>query len=354
MERNAAPEAHAAAYMSEFLRKYWFICLLSVCLLGVLIFYIVDLNKDNVKAMKADGSDVVASLEIDGETKTVTSEQLYDDYQNFNSTLLYNMYRNAVISQSVEADADMKSQAKTLAKSFKTTMDSDSTNKSRYSIISELASYGFKGEESLEDYSMLTLKARKLDQEYIDAHFDEVKDEVKSSPRTISIITMNVPNADILTDEAQQKKDSIDKALEEGQDFGETATAFSEDTTASKAGFYGYIDSNTTDLDSAVVTAATALNPGEVSDWISVQPQGSAGYVMYRVKVEETDLRTLIDSDDTEVSTAAISAVITAKPSLEVDAVVEAAKKLDITFDDENVKKVIEDYIQEQTGGSEE
>lgn len=336
--------------MSEFLRKYWFICLICIGLIGVLVFYLVDINKDNVSGKKVDGADVVASLSAGD----VTSDDLFDDYQNFNQSLLYNMYQIAVVDQSVEADSDMKDQAKTMAKNIQSNMDADTTGSTKYNIISQLASYGFNGEDDLYDYCMYTLKMKQLDWDYVSDNFDEYKDTLTTSPRTISIITMEVPNAEILTDEAQEKKDNIDAALENGDSFASVATAFSEDTdTAGNEGFYGYIDSSTTDLDSAVIEAAIALDKGETSDWITVEDSTTGNYILYKVHVDETDVRTMLDSDDSAVSEGILSALVTANPSTEVKAVKRAAESLNITFDNEDVQEKIESYINEQIGEDE-
>lgn len=339
-------ERSAATNMSEFLRKYWFICLLSIVLIGVLIYYVMDLNKDNVSGKRADGTDAVASLNIGD----VTSDNIFDRYQNFNQSLLYNMYRNAVVDQSVEADSEMKETAKNMAKTIKANMKADSTGKTEVGILSELASYGFNGIDSLEDYCLMTLKQRQLNWDYVNEHFDEYKDSVTTSPRTISVITMEVPNAEILTEEGEAKKKSIDDALANGDSFASVATSFSEDATAADGGFYGYIDSSTTALDSAVIEAAAALNKGETSDWITTQKSGSSSYVLYRVHVDETDLKEIFNSDNDSVSGALLSAMITANPGLETVVVKNAADKMEITFDNEEVKNQIDAYIKSQIG----
>lgn len=335
--------------MSEFLRKYWFICLLTIGLFGILIYYVVDLNKDNVSGKRADGTDVVASLNIGD----VTSETIFDRYQNFNQSLLYNMYRNAVVDQSVEADSTMKDAAKTMSKNIKANMEADTTNATRFGILSELASYGYNGEDSLYDYCLMSLKMRQLDWNYINDHFDEYKETLSTTPRTISVITMEVPNKDILTAEGEEKKNNIDQALANGDEFSSVATSFSEDQTASNGGFYGYVDSNSTGLDSAVVEAAMALNKGETSDWITVQKSGSSAYIMYRIHVEETDLPALFNSDNEDVKNAVVSAILTANSGLEVKVVKNAADSMDITFENEEVKNQIESYIKTQTGENE-
>lgn len=338
--------------MSEFFRKYWFVCVIAVALIVGLGYYIVDLNKDNVSAKKADGVDVVASTSLGD----VTSDEIFDGYQSFNQSLLYNMYQRAVIDQAVEATDEMKDQAKTMTRNLKSNMDADDTGKTRYSIISELASYGFEGEESLNDYFLFALKARALDKQYILDHYDEYANTLTTSPRTISIITLeNIPNADILTDETQEKKDAIDAALENGDDFGEVAKEYSENTdTADDNGYYGYIDSSSSDLDADVITAAVGLEAGETSEWITVQDSSTGYYTMYLVRVEETDPKAILEGDDSDASDSIVSAFVSANSTLEGKAVAKAAEGLDIEFYNDDVKEKIEAAIASATGADSE
>lgn len=333
--------------MSDFLRKYWFICLIAIALICGLCYYIVDLNKDNVSKKTADGVDVVASTSLGD----VTSNEIFDSYQNFNSTLLYNMFQTSVVSQTVEADSQMKEQAKTMAKTIKTNMDSDPDGKTRFSVLSQLASYGFNGVDSLEDYCLFSLKAQKLDQQYIEDHFDELKDTLTTSPRTVSLIKIAVSSEDTLTDEQQAKKDSIDKALENGDSFADTATAFSEDLdTADKGGFFGYIDSGSSDLDSSIITAAAELKKGETSDWITVTDSTTGTTNLYKIHIDETDVNAILNSDNDEVVEKIVTAFVQADSSIEGKAVLKASKDLSITFDNEEVEKKIEKSLSDICG----
>lgn len=337
--------------MTDFLRKYWFVCLIAIAFIAGLGYYIADLNKDNISGKQVDGKDVVASTSLGD----VTSDEIFDNYQNFNQSLLYNMYKRAVVDQSVEATKEMETQAKTMARNIKANMEADATGKTGTSVISELASYGFEGEDSLEDYALFALKTRALDEQYILDHFDQYKDLLTSSPRTISVITMEVPNAEILTEEGQAKKDSIDKALENGDDFGKTATAFSEDTnTANKEGYFGYIDSNSTNIDSEVVNAAIILKKGETSDWITTQDKNSGMYVLYRVYVNETDPKAILESETAEDVSGIVAAYTNADNTIEALAVENKAKGLDVKFDNDAVKEKIDNAIAEATKSKDE
>lgn len=330
--------------MSEFLRKYWFVTLIAIAFIGVLVYFVIDLNKDNVNSRKVDGQDVVASLNFGD----ITSTDLYDELSSNSSNVLYNMYRNAVVDQSVEADSEMKANAKQIAKNIENNMKSDSTGKTRQSILQTLASYGFTGDDAPYNYAMTAEKIRKLDADYLKEHFDEVSMFVPESGRTISIITMQVPNADVLSDASQEKKDNIQKALDEGKDFAEVAKEYSDSDNTKDGGFYGYIDENTTDLDSNVLSAAKSLSKGGVSDWITVQPDGMEMVTLYKVYVNETDPKAMMDSGDEDVIEAIVTSLTGSVNGLEAAAVEDAASKLDITYEDDSVKEKMEKSIKEQ------
>lgn len=349
-EQAAAKREISSCIMSEFLRKYWFVCLVAVLMIGGLIYYIADLNKDNVSSKTADGKDVVATTTLGD----VDSSTIFDKYQTFNQSLLYNMYRNAVVDQSMEATSAMKSEAKSMRKTIETNMDADTTGKTRLSIISELAGYGFEGEESLEDYCLMSIKQRELNREYVKDHLDELKDSITTSPRAVSIIKVDTPNAEILSEEVQTKKDNIDKALENGDDFASVATSFSDDTTAANGGVFGYIDSSTTTLDTQLVSAAAELAKGETSEWITVTDEDAGTSALYLIHVDEDDIEALLNSDNTDISNGMLYAIINANSGLETTIVESYAKSLEITFENDAVKSQVENYIKNQTGGEEE
>ncbi|MCF0259681.1 MAG: peptidylprolyl isomerase [Erysipelotrichaceae bacterium] len=335
--------------MSEYLRKYWFVTLVAVILCGGLIYYIYDLNKDNVSAKTVDSKQVVASTTLGD----VNADYIFDQYQNFNTSMLYNMYRRAVIDQTVEATSDMETEAKTMAKTIEANVKSDTTNKTKYSIMSELASYGFDGDNALYDYCLMATKMEAMDEEYVKANFETLKKEINTNPRTISVIAINVANPSELTDAEKTKKENIDKALEKGDSFADTATAFSEDTaTAAKKGYYGYVDSATTALDASVVQAALGLEKGKASDWITVTDSKSGASYLYKVQVDETDLNAILDSESKDVRKALISSLLTADPTVDMKALQEKAKGLEIKWDNEEAKTKVEKYINDQLKGA--
>lgn len=332
--------------MSEFLRKYWFVTLIGLAFVCVLIYFVIDLNKDNVSSKKADGQDVVASITLGD----ITSGELFDELEPNAANVLYNLYRNQIVDQAVEADAEMKSEAKTMARNIENNMKSDSTGKTRESILQTLASYGFTGDDAPYNYAMTSLKIRKLDADYIKKNFSDLKLFAPENGRTISIITMQVSNDEVLSTDAEEKQNAIQAALDEGKSFADVAKEYSEDeATAVNGGFYGYIDANSTDLDSSVISAALALENGGTSDWISVQPDAMSMFTLYKIHVEETDPEKLIASDNNDVIDAIVTSMTGSVNGLESKAVQAAKEGIDVTYENEDVEKMVNDIIQSQS-----
>ncbi len=337
--------------MNEFLRNNWFVVVIAVIIIAFISYFVYDETKYNVSKASEDGQEVLASID---ET-AVTAQDLYDYSTPFDSSLIYNMYRNQVVEQSIEATDDMKEDAKELEDAINA--NSSSTADYETSIAQELAMYGYKGYDQLYDYCLMTVKEAQLQRDYIEEHFEDCIEPLKEkNPRTISLISMSVTDPDSLTEDEQKKKDNIDKALE-SESFADAATAYSEDTsTASNEGFYGYLDSgalsssSSASLDATVIQAALDLEKGETSDWITVTDPNTGLTNLYRVHVDETDIQSIWDSKNETVSNSILSAVLNADSTLSYRIIEDYAKDLDIEFKDEDTQKKLEDYLAQQLG----
>lgn len=234
-----------------------------------------------------------------------------------------------------------------MQKNFESAMKSDATGKTTASIESQLASFGFAGDSALADYCKIASKIQVLDGQFIKDHIAELASYVPENARTVSVITMNVENADELTDEQKQKQADIQSALDAGTAFGEVAAQYSEaEDAADTNGYLGYIDANSTNLDSSVLTAVTALNKGESTDWISVA--NGNGYTLYKVYVEETDPTAILNSEDTETVTTLVNNIISSANGLETLVILNASQGLEISYANDDIKQKVEDYMDSQ------
>ena len=213
-------------------------------------------------------------------------------------------------------------------------------------IAAELASYGFTGNSALYDYCLNSIMEKELNFTYVTDNFDALKANVEAqSPRTISIITMTVSDAENLTDEEKTKKENIDKEIKDGS-FESAATAFSDDTTtAPNKGFYGYVDKSDTTLDTNLLDAAIKTEKGKTSDWVTVVNESTGTTTLYRVYVNETDVKTLFESEDEDVSSSVLYAFLEHNANLDLDVIDFYASKLKIEFKEEDAKKKIDAYI---------
>lgn len=331
--------------MSDFFRKYWFVCVLAVVFIGVLIYFVADLNKDNVTTMKADGQDVVASTSLGN----VTSSELLDNSVSSEPAVLFSAYRNMVTDQSIETTSEIEESAKRMARNLESNMKADASGKTEYSILSQLAAMGFTGDNALKDYCKIAAKVETLDGEFVKEHLDQLTSYIPEGARTVSILTMNVDNAETLSEDAKKKQEDIQKAFDEGKSFADIAKEFSEDeNTKEKGGEFGYIDSTSTTLDTAVITAAKDLKEGETSDWITVQPSGMQTYTLYKVHVDKTDPKKILEEGSDEAKDTLVTTIISKASGLEALVIKNAGSKLDVKFANDTVKKQVESYMAQQ------
>lgn len=345
--------------MTDFLRSNWFVVLIAVIILGFIGYFIYDTNKDNVSGKTSNNEQVVAS--IDGDD--ITADDLYSESYPYDGSLIYNMYHNAVIDESIETTSSLKKQAKTLETTIKTNAQNQSDDYES-TIASELASYGYDSYDDLNQYCLISVKEKKMNRQYITKHFDKVSETWSTkSPRTVSIIKMEVSDADNLTKKEKKKKKNIDNALAK-ESFADVAKAFSEDSnTASDKGFAGYIDSDdATDSSSSssssssstvpadVVSAALNLNKGETSDWITVT-DSSGTTSLYKVYVNQTDLKKIFNSKNSTVKSQALYAALNSDSNLSYKILKSYAKKLDIKFNDKETEERFNNYVESNYGG---
>lgn len=332
--------------MGQLLRDNWFVVLIAILIIGFISYFIYDNNKYNVSSAKDDNKDVVMS--VDG--GNVTADELYKKLSKDDSSLLYYLYRNAVVDQSVKTTDALQKKADTFQSNLESYAKQQDSDNYETILEQELTTYGFSSYDELNKYCLISVKEAKMNERYVDKHFDElISNLTAKNPRTISIISMSVADANSLTEDEQSKKDNIDAALAK-QSFKKTATAFSEDSTASDKGFYGYIDaddaeSSNSSLSSDVINAALNLEKGQTSDWITVTDSSSGSTYLYKVYVNETDINKLHESKNSSVTESLLNAILNNNDGLETKILQTNAKKLKIKFNDKETKEKVNEYI---------
>lgn len=340
--------------MIELLKSNWFVVVIAIVILSFVTYFIFDMNRYNVSGKKADGQELLASAANDN----ISADEFYEEEAQFDSSLLYQMYKKAVINETVSDSKELEEKAKELESTIRSNFESQYGENYEVNLSQELENYGFEGEDACFDFCMTSVKEKQMNTEFVIKNFDTYKEAVEQrNPRTVSIISISVTDPENISDEEQKKMDNVDKEIKE-ESFGKAATEFSEDTsTANNKGFYGYTDSTDvtsttysyygTGLPNEVASQAQDLKKGETSDWISVTTN-SGSTMMYKVYVNETSLKKLLNSDNEDVRDSLVSAFLSANSTLEMESIESYASKLDITYKDENTKKKIENYISSQ------
>ena len=156
--------------MTDILRNNWFVVLIAIIIIGFIGYFIYDTNKDNVTAKTTNNEQVVASINKDD----ITADDLYDESTPYDGSTIYNMYKNAVIDQSIKTTKDLKKQASTLESNIKSNASNQSDDYES-TLTTELAKYGYASYEELNDYCLTSVKEKEMNKKYITKHFDEVK-----------------------------------------------------------------------------------------------------------------------------------------------------------------------------------
>ena len=120
--------------MTDFLRSNWFVVLIAVVIIGFISYFIYDTNKDNVSGKTVNGEEVVAS--ING--ADITADDLYDESTSYDQSIIYYMYHNAVVDQSIPTTKKLKKEAKSLESTIKQNAQSQSDDYES-TLTSELA-----------------------------------------------------------------------------------------------------------------------------------------------------------------------------------------------------------------------
>ena len=94
--------------MPDFIKDNWFVGVIAIIMIAFVGFFIYDGNKYNVSSKSADGKDVLATLDVEA----ITAEDFFNEEKDFDGSVLYNLYKNAVIAQSVKVTDEMKDEAK--------------------------------------------------------------------------------------------------------------------------------------------------------------------------------------------------------------------------------------------------
>lgn len=328
--------------MIEILKKQWFVVLIAIILIGFAVFSVYDTNKGKLPGKSVDGKDVVASLKGDA---NITADDLYQAMRNtYGKSMLFMQFQKEVIDNSVKTTDALKKTAKTYADNIKKNAESQAASSGGSAddlIASQISSYGFEADE-LEDYCLVVAKMEKMQNDYIAKHLDELFTPIykEKNPRIVSHILVKMKDANNPSKEEMKKVNDVEAALKKGDSFADVAKKYSDDGSAKDGGYLGYMDSDTQYVDS-FKKAANKLKAGETSKWVKESNDSYNGW--HLIKVEETDKDKI--EHDKKAKESLYKAIQTANPNLSNTYLWEAAKKLDIKYANDDVKKEIMDIL---------
>ena len=158
--------------------------------------------------------------------------------------------------------------------------------------------------------------------------------------RQVSHILIKMEDANKPTKKELEKVQKVEDALKKGDSFADVAKKYSDDGSASDGGYLGYMDSDTSYVDS-FKNAAFKLKAKETSDWVKESNDSYNGW--HLIKVEETDKAKL--EKDKKAKDSLYKAIANGTENLSNTYLWEAAKKLDIKYANDDVKKQIMDIL---------
>ena len=160
--------------MIELLKSNWFVVVIAIVILSFVTYFIFDMNRYNVSGKKADGQELLASAANDN----ISADEFYEEEAQFDSSLLYQMYKKAVINETVSDSKELEEKAKELESTIRSNFESQYGENYEVNLSQELANYGFEGEDACFDFCMTSVKEKQMNTEFVIKNFDTYKEAV--------------------------------------------------------------------------------------------------------------------------------------------------------------------------------
>lgn len=275
--------------MNDFIKKYWFVTLVGVLFFIAIGFFALSDQQEEFKGKTIDGKDVI----FEYNDIAVTADDLYDEmFDDHAVDVAYGFIQTATIRNAFEPDKDLISEAKLIYDNYIAYYKSQYGEEYANYLLPSLKALGYSKVEDFEEYVLVTLMLEELNKTYIDENMDVLLPAFmeSKSPRIVSHILIMTEDAENPTVEETARMDEVDAAFASGDTFEEIAEKFSDDSSASNGGRFGYADLDSS-LDKGFAEAAFALAEGEVSGWVKSQ------YGYHIIKIDSTQLSDLQAED---------------------------------------------------------
>lgn len=344
--------------MLEKIKENLFLLLIALFMVGSIGVYIFSANQYKVNSLTSENKDVIASID----KLKIYADNLYKD--KLDSDTLYWQYRTAVINESQETTKEIKNSAKKMANNIDSYYRQQNPNDENYvALRKQLSTFGFTGENAINDYAITVKKETELNKKYITKHYDKlVKNVEKKNPKSIYLIFLQQEESPA----KENTKAYVNKLIKKNG-FKDTAEKYASVTAnlglTNNKGLYGYTDK---DEESNDFTQKSSTIPGEIvkqvmemkkgesfNEWASVTDSNGNTYFV-KAYVDETSIKKMLNSDDETVVDKTISSFVNNNNTLSSDILDHYASKLKITYKDKKAKKEITKYLKEMRKNAKE
>lgn len=319
--------------MSKFLKKYWFVTLIGILLIGIIAFYTYNANKGKIAGKKIDGKSIVYSI---GD-KNVSADELYDSlFEKNGLNSLYFEILKTTSNEAIETTKEMEELAASNIEQIKQSFYQSYGESYEEKIVSILRQTGYTNIDDLDDYLIQMQKTQQIISEYIEANKDTLVNKYieERQPRLISHILVKMADSENPTQEELDKMETIKKELAEGKSFEEVASTYSDDTgSAANGGSLGIVD-NTSSLVSEFLSAMLTLNENETTDWVKTE------YGYHLIKNNGSTYDTL------KTNEGFLNSILNYDPKIEIKAIYSKAKELGLSFKEgSDLEEKLLDYL---------
>jgi foldase protein PrsA len=285
-----------------------------------------------------DGKYVIASIT----DKNITADDLYANLLATPSgqSSTFNFVLQKLIDTYFPVDKDIKEYAENAIENIESSYESSYGDDYETQLESALAQSGFETMDDYKEYLIQSLQYSNLVKDYVKNNFDTVfEDYYKyATPRFIEMIKVSVSDMDNPTDEETEKLEEVKALLKSDKSFEDIAADYSDDEdSASAKGSLGVVDTSTglaDDYGDNVEETALSLKSGKVSGAI----EGDDGY--YFLKCTSTDK----DKIKEELKTVDLNSPLLAYDNY---IIYDAFETYELTYEDEDIQKMIEDFVKE-------
>ncbi|MDD2591945.1 MAG: peptidylprolyl isomerase [Erysipelotrichaceae bacterium] len=275
--------------MSDYIKKYWFVTLVGVLFFIAIAFFALNNDTEDFKGKTIDGKDVI----FEYNDIAVTADDLYDEmFDDHAADVAYNFIQAATIRNAFEPDQDLLSEASLIYDNYLSYYKSQYGEEYESYLLPSLKALGYSTVEDLEEYILVSLMLEELNAAYINDNIDELSLEffTAKAPRIISHILVMCEDPDAPTADESARMAEIDAAFANGETFASIAEKYSDDSSASNGGRFGYADLDSS-LDEGFSKAAFAMDEGEISEWVKSQ------YGYHLIQIDSIQLDDLLLED---------------------------------------------------------